>query len=140
LPKKLEHPGNTHLFDALHHTQVAVDSLAASRTGSGSRLSPNPVSTRLPGPATATSIPSALRRSTVFALRTTRYALRDHAIPAAAVAPGHHGTAIGRAAFVDPLFQAGTDRSNFVQQDVTKLDLRGQYGLRRTARGQQMET
>jgi hypothetical protein len=96
-----------------------------------------PVSVRLPTTATSTGIPGACRRrSTVLAFRATRYALRDHSVSAAAVAPGHRRTAICRAAFVHALFQAATDRSNFLQQHVTKFNLRGQHLLRRTALGQ----
>jgi hypothetical protein len=71
---------------------------------------------------------------------TWRIARLDRPIPAATVTVAHHRTPTNHAAAFNPFFQATTDRSNFLQQNVAKLNLRHQYGLRRTARSQQVET
>jgi hypothetical protein len=60
--------------------------------------------------------------------------LRHSNISAAAITPGRRAAATYRAAANFSLFQATTYRSNFLQQNVAKLDLRGQHSLRRSAR------
>ena len=55
-----------------------------------------------------------------------RGAARRRQVSSAAVAPVRHWAAAGGAGLLRPLFHAGTDRANFVEEDVTELDLREQ--------------
>jgi len=58
----------------------------------------------------------------------------------ATVAPDRHRASADSGAGLHTVFQAAADRADLVQQNVAKLDLRHQRGLRRIAGGQRAET